>query len=302
MKEWEKYKIDGELAETATELDTVRHIAHVPHARRIIEDRKIRAGLVYDESHLKTSRISVTWVSANTWNQGSIYGTVEFQFDWKMLIAGKNVYWVEAIEKYNPPAFRFLITARKYTSEIVTPYDPAKDDGPLRTSGDKWYWNGNFTSEIMIDEDLWLREGNGLDFIDHNPQICRTYRSLHADCKQKPPETGGRILAYILAHNVHDLDAHLKPKGSQRNHLLDMAFLGLRTALAQDLKFGGGPLNFAGSCERAVTGALALYGMDQLARARHLLTLISTVYGFEAALLEVVRQHFSAPEWMPPPF
>jgi hypothetical protein len=81
MKEWEKYKIRGDLATVGAKLNTVRHIVHVLGARRIIEDDKIKAGLVYDESRLNRSRISVTWVSANTWAFGSIYGTVEFQFD-----------------------------------------------------------------------------------------------------------------------------------------------------------------------------------------------------------------------------
>jgi hypothetical protein len=35
MAEWEKYRIDGDPAKAGTELDIVRHIAHVPHARRI---------------------------------------------------------------------------------------------------------------------------------------------------------------------------------------------------------------------------------------------------------------------------
>jgi hypothetical protein len=302
MAEWEKYRIDGDLAKAGAELDTVRHIAHVPHARRIIEDQRIKAGLVYDESRLKQSRISVSWVSANTWNQGSIYGTVEFQFNWKMLVDGKNIYWVEAIEKYRPPAYRFLITARELTSDIVQAYDPTKDDGPLRASGDKWYCNGTFNSEFMIDEDLLLREVNRLDFITHNPTICRTYRFLRAECKQEPEKTGGRILAYILAHKVHVLDPHLKPIGNERNHLLDMAFNGLRTALSRNVQFGAGPLNYSASCEDAVTGALALYGLDQLDPARRLLTRISSTYLFEAALLEVVREHFAAPGWTAPPF
>jgi hypothetical protein len=55
MKEWEKYKIKGDLAKAGAELNTVRHIVHVPTARRIIEDRKIKAGLVYDESRLNRS-------------------------------------------------------------------------------------------------------------------------------------------------------------------------------------------------------------------------------------------------------
>jgi hypothetical protein len=69
--EWENFGIRrGDR--TAVELDTVRHIAHVPHARRIIEDERVKAGLVYDESRLKTSRISVAWVSANRWSRGSL--------------------------------------------------------------------------------------------------------------------------------------------------------------------------------------------------------------------------------------
>ena len=34
MDEWEKYKIKGDLATAGTELNTVRHIVHVPPARR----------------------------------------------------------------------------------------------------------------------------------------------------------------------------------------------------------------------------------------------------------------------------
>src|SRR5450755_4335781 len=36
-------------------------------------------------------------VAANTWGPGSIYGTVEFQFAWATLVAGRNIYWVEAM-------------------------------------------------------------------------------------------------------------------------------------------------------------------------------------------------------------
>lgn len=195
---------------------------HVPTARRIIEDRKITAGLVYDESRLNRSRVSVTWVSANTWAYGSIYGTVEFQFDWKPLVEGNKVYWVEAMEQYNPAAYRFLLTPREPNelgSGMVQPYDPTKDDGPLRKSGDKWYWNGNFTSEFMIADDLHLRQATGLAFVSHHPQFCRTFGTACADRKENPTwdQTGGRILAYILAHKIRILDAHLRPTAENQS-------------------------------------------------------------------------------------
>lgn len=62
----------------------------------------LRGGLVHDESKLKKSRIAVTWLSANTWAPGSIYGNVQFSFSWKQA-AQKRVYWVEAMHSYRPP-------------------------------------------------------------------------------------------------------------------------------------------------------------------------------------------------------
>src|SRR5689334_424834 len=112
-EEWERFRFNLDLERH--ELSTVRHIAHVPAARRIIEDGRIRAGLVYDESRLNKSRISVAWVSANSWALGSIYGTVEFQFSWADIVAGQNIYWVEAMA-YRPPAFRLLLSKRTISS------------------------------------------------------------------------------------------------------------------------------------------------------------------------------------------
>jgi hypothetical protein len=274
------------------------HIVHVPAARRIIEDGKIKAGLVYDESRLNKSRISVAWVSANTWAYGSIYGTVEFQFDWKTLVKGQRIYWVEAMVRYTPTAYRFLLTPRdprELGFDSLEPYDPIKDDGPLRKLGDQWYWNFQY----MIDDDLRLKRATGLDFVKHHDQYCRPFGSPTADCKQTPDETGGRVLAYILAHEIHALDAHLKPTPEQpRNHLLNMAFAGLHSALTEGAEFGGS-LRRQTSCEKVLRGALALYGMDQMDSALHLLTLVESADGFDEALIEIVREHFSLADWSP---
>lgn len=268
MSEWEPYKIKGNFASTGTKLDTVRHVAHQPAARRILEDKKIKAGLVYDESRLNTSRINVTWVSANTWGPGSIYGTVEFQFDWKALVNGKKVYWVEVIGKYSPPAYRFLISSRENLQwyRHVHHYDPVKDDGPLRKSGDQWYWNGKFTSEFMFDEDLYLWECTGLDFVRHHGEKCSLFGR---DCSERkanpsPTKTGGLILSHILACELRTIDTHLRPTiEKSRNEVLDTAYTGLHNDLIMEAKFGGA-LKEASSCQKALTGALALYGMDRL--------------------------------------
>ena len=64
--EWETYKISDKYAELAM----VKHIVHLPVARRIIEDGKIKSGLVFDKSRLKKSRISVTWLWVAKYKSG----------------------------------------------------------------------------------------------------------------------------------------------------------------------------------------------------------------------------------------
>jgi hypothetical protein len=129
VEEWERF------GNPEWELTTVRHTTHVPIARRIIEDGKIKAGLVYDKSKLKTSRLSVSWLSANTWTLGSIYGTAEFQFDWKSLVEDQNIYWVEAMDDYNPPAYRLLLSKQHITSPLVKAYDPTTAKGASQARG-----------------------------------------------------------------------------------------------------------------------------------------------------------------------
>jgi hypothetical protein len=90
MSEWSPYRIqiptesasssrDGQL------LDTVYHVVHVPTARRILEDQMFAR-------RLQKSRVCVTWLSANTWALGSIYGNVQFAFPWNKQIRKRNCY------------------------------------------------------------------------------------------------------------------------------------------------------------------------------------------------------------------
>lgn len=127
--EWET---DNITDQNGGGLSTVRHTVHLPVARRIIEDGKIKAGLVYDKSRLNKSRISVSWLSANEWAFGSLYGTVGFQFEWEKLVKYKRIYWVEVIGSYHPAAYRFLLTFDDISSPLVTKYDPEHDDGQMK--------------------------------------------------------------------------------------------------------------------------------------------------------------------------
>jgi len=170
--EWIKYATKRNNYE---KLDHVFHIAHLPEAFQIIEAGRIKAGLVYDESRLTTTRTSVSWFSANQWAWGSIYGSVQFTFDWRDLAEDRKIYWVEAIDRYNPHAYRFLLARevddQKLPSGVVS-YDPRKSGGPLLLDGDEWLWNGSYTSEFMIDSDRELSRCRGIQTVSHNRSLC----------------------------------------------------------------------------------------------------------------------------------
>jgi hypothetical protein len=287
--EWDRFKF--KISNLAEELTTVRHVAHVPSARRIVEDERIKAGLVYDESRLNTSRISVAWVSANTWGLGSIYGTVEFQFTWADLVAGQKIYWVEAMD-YRPNAYRLLLSKRNIKPGLIIPYDPARDEGPLQLKDGKYYWNSAYTSEFMIEDDLSLDRCTGLDFVRHHKQYCRPYGDSCGERRSQPDglQTGSRILSFVLANQRHVLDKHLSPPGSKEPlAMLNLSYQGLEAVLAR-AKFAG-PISADSECQDIVRGSLALYGMDQVDEAEK---------KFIAALRGIVRMHFGDPKWEPP--
>ena len=91
-------------------MDLVHHVTHTHAALRIIEDRKITRGLIYDKCSLNDTRTTVVWLSPNQWVNGSRYGNVEFTYNFKNLTKHCKVYWVEVHTGYSPHACRFLIT------------------------------------------------------------------------------------------------------------------------------------------------------------------------------------------------
>ena len=197
-------------------MTAVRHIAHVPTAKRIIEDGQINSGLVYDQSVLNRSRISVVWLSANTWANGSMYGTVAFEFPWADIIEGQKTYWVEAIREYKPTAFRFLLSKRDVTSRHVQLYDPRRDDGPLRFREGKWFRAGNLTSEFMVEEDPSLDRSTALEFVNHHPRYCSLNGGNCKDVRRRisQQKSAARMLAHVLAHGHHGIDRLWKPRGA----------------------------------------------------------------------------------------
>jgi hypothetical protein len=290
---WETYKISDKYAE----LTTVKHIVHLPVARRIIEDGKIKSGLIFDKSRLNKTRISVTWLSANDWSLGSLYGTVEFQFSWEKLVKHKRIYWVEAMPNYHPAAFRFLLTFEEITSPLVTKYDPEKDDGPLKKVDGKWRWHPDYCSEFMVADDFPISDTVGVDFVHHHQKYCRTksWSCIEQTTNPSPQTTSGKLLAYILAHGVHDLDVHLKPGAGGRNVVLDMASGWLKLVLSY-VEYTGA-LKENEECDSIIKGALALFGIDKVDDGKRLVGLIAGSAEAHVALARLIRSHFDTPTW-----
>lgn len=174
---WRKYKVGAKSTNpsftepSCQSFESVYHVCHVEDAIRIIEDGRIRSSLIWDESILSNTRTCVSWVSPNTWAYGSIYGHISFKFNWPEIVEGCRIYWVEDMVDYNPPAFRLLITDKDSIPDNVHEYDPTVGDGPIWKDGDTWRRNGNYTCEIMIDDDLLITRCNGITIEDHHKSI-----------------------------------------------------------------------------------------------------------------------------------
>jgi len=186
-------------------LRVVYHVAHIETARRIVVDRAIRARLISDESRLNTERIRVVWLSPNDWSRGSIYGNVRFAFDWRSIIEDFQAYWVETMDGYNPPACRILLTRKNYDGKLIR-YDPTGSAGvgpwAYDQASDTHYWNGRYTLEVMLEDDLDLAEAHSIDFVDHHPRICSANRGLCSERGQSRLDAGARFVALIAAQGI----------------------------------------------------------------------------------------------------
>ena len=284
-------------------LGDIHHVVHVPTARRILQDGRLKAGLACDKSILRRSRIAVTWLSANTWAAGSIYGNVQFTFSWRDQIEGRHFYWVEAMTDYSPHAYRILATDRDLTgSKYVKPYDPASDKGPLRRRDDLWYWNDQHTSEFMIEGDVDLADCTGLEFIAHNDRTCRLHGRACPDMAAPDHQTGARVVAFILGNGVHSIDHVLKRPSrfdpeSDLSHAAERGIKGIARVFGGRSARFGGAIRIASSAQAVLRGALALYGNGRRAAARELVAVLNSRKVFERALTALVRDHFTIEDW-----
>ena len=298
--EWERHScVPGRVErfnDRKAELQTVRHIAHVTQAHRILGDGRIVASLVDDESRLKVTRTAVVWLSANNWRAapaGSIYGGTEFVFDWSDIIAEyPHIYWVEEMPRYKPPAYRFLLAREEVSGDIGVRYDPVVDQGPLICEDGTWFYNGEHTSEFMILDDLHLARCENIGFVRHRK--CRTYGNQCPDIGLPEEHVRLLVLAYVFASRTHAGDGALTARDSTKMNAIDR-FIERFCEEAGDWS-GSSTERKRGSksLRAAVRAVLALWSYRDFESAERVVGLIPDKEALHSTLCAVVADHLAA--------
>lgn len=136
----------------------------------------------------------------------------------------------------------------------------------------------------MIADNLDISVSAGIEFVTHHQKYCRTY----TECSEKtanpqPQTTAGKLLAYILAHQIHSLDRHMQPDASGINSNLDWACSWLWLVI-DHAKYNG-PLGKDTECDSIIKGAFALFGVDGVDDGMSLLGLIANKAEAHQAIL-----------------
>ena len=304
---WQKFRV-GKLSTQPNwtnpdcqPLTSVAHVAHVPVALRIVEDRTLRADLVFDKSKLNTQRIRVVWLSPNDWGGagGFRYGNIRFHFDWATLIAGKRVFWVESIA-YGIAACRILLTDVDYTGTLDV-YDPAVGDGPwwISPSGEH-YWNGNYCLEIMVEDDLDLGTATQVDFVDHHEMRCSIDYRACSYCGTSRTEGGAEFLAALVSRRpAIDLPGLVVEQGSglEPGWALDTAASRLLRRVVKAGAGSGAVTRLAPEAPALARAILATYANEGIAAdVGHLARFFASADDVEGAVADVIAAATGLPD------
>lgn len=300
MKDWERFTAGrapaGPGVADWSPLVSVTHSTHLLPAIRIAEDRSLSAELIYD-GVLQATRTKVVYFSPNTWGEGSRYGAFDFTVDWKALLAGRQLYWVEAIRTYKYAIYRLLLTNKSVGALPVIPYDPVSDDGPIRKTGDDWFWATGYAAEVVVDEDVPLHEVTKLAFGRHHDSFCSERGS--GKCPERGHEgTSRAIRAFIgvlLGRDIHSLDALLtddRLPSADCYHALSNTW----PLLIRGNPFGG-PVTDAAQALDVVRAAALMIQAGDRERVKRLMGLIADEATADSAYLQLIREHFDAPSF-----
>lgn len=298
---WKKFTLGrapaGPGAEGWSPLVSVTHATHLLPAIRIAEDRALSAELIYD-GILKSTRTKVVYFSPNTWNEGSRYGAFEFTVDWSTLLAGRKLYWVEDINSYRIPIYRFLLSSKDVSDLGVHEYDADAAGGPIRRVEDEWFWATGYAAEVVIDDDLPLLNVTRFGFGQHHDHLCSEGRN--GTCQERGYDGSSRaigsLMGVLLGRDINSLDDLLTKDGLTSGDGY-RALSNMWPLLMRGTGFGG----TVGDPERALdlvrAAVLSIQAGDR-ERVKRLMGLIIDEPTADAAYLRLIREHFDNPTFV----
>lgn len=278
---------------------SVGHVAHLDVAFNIIQEHRLKPGLVFGDSRLNTSRTLVAWLSPNYWSHGFRYGSVKFDFAFRDLVKDKRTYWVEVIE-YEVTACRILITDQDYDGKL-TPYNPEEDDGPWRFDREKNkdFYNSTICLEFMFENEILLDSLSDLSFVDHHDKWCSMHRNSPSRCKEKGKHKGVSGASFVAKIVAAGLDASnvallwLDEEGApDMDFSYALNFLGRR--LSKNVKFEGELSHNDDAADALARAALNALAIDELTELQALACAFSSESEFLRAVARLIQQSLAA--------
>jgi hypothetical protein len=273
----------------------VTHITHLEHANRILKDRLITAGLIYDKSKLNKERILVNWLSPNYWFNGSRYGNVEFMFDFEALIKDKRYYWVETID-YSPIACRILITDKDY-SDRLSEYNPAVDNGPwiYESSNGVHHRNISICLEFMVESNFSFDQIQEINFVNHHDYQCNISPKSCTDKGLTRELATFRFISSIVAHDLpiayeHFTFVNAENDNEANNHVKNLCLK--LYSIGRNAKCSGNVTSKDEVAQVLVKAALHRFAIGQYKEVRELVALFASHKDFIESFQEVFMDKF----------
>jgi hypothetical protein len=285
--------------EPCAELIQVHHVSHLRDAIRILEDGKVTARRVNDQSRLDDRKVSVVWLAPNQWSEGSRYGTVQFTFDFAHLVEGKNIYWVEGVTGRKRDTCRLLIADSEKPRFGLKLYDPDKTKGPLRRIEGKWYWKKDLEFELMLEGDLPLTECLNVATVDHHHIHCgRGSVGKCADRRMDASAVAARVLAGALSGR-YDLPGNSFTHAGRASSFLHSGWFGLVDTLSDDDDDFTGKARRKDRVDALVRAGLSLLSNGDVVGAAAAVSEIASFKRFRRSLKRLLERSAKIPMGSP---
>jgi len=156
----------------------------------------------------------------------------------------------------------------------------------------------------MVEGDLELDHCTDMDFVEHNQSVCRPFGSLCPERKTSKSVVSARVLAFLLANDLHCVDSVLKkPSIFDTSRPLSDTVDAAATSISRQLR---DKYDYSGRVESKdeqlsiLSAALGSLAAGQKNTALNLVSLLKSPECFDLRLENVINRHFGTSGWKLP--